>query len=264
MDNHSRTSFILENDFRFRWFDEDGRFMKKFSFVIYALMLFCACGFAEKAKVDIEVENLLVKVSKAHGVEKASKTLKSLKTVLEAGMMGMKMEVISISAENKAKMITQVNGQVIAEQAYDGENVWSKDLMTGLRDLSGSEAYVVQLNTIEYILGTTEFFDKITMGKHMKLGEYDVVVLNCEKEGMEPAEIYIDKKTFRIQGSKLKVKTIQGEIEVQEICNSFKTLPSGLVIRDESDSVTGPVKMKLKLKSFEENPTLDASIFSKP
>lgn len=234
---------------------------------IYFVLIVCfsfVSIFAEKVKLDPKVESLLLKVSEAHGVEKAGKTLKTFKTVLEANMMGMKMEVTSISASNKAKMITEVNGQVIAEQAYDGEQVWSKDMMTGLRDLTGSEANVVKLNTMEYILGTTEFFDKIKMGQSRKVGGQSVLVLICEKEGMDPAELYIDPKTFRIQGSKLKVKTIQGDMEVQEICTAFKTLPCGLVIRSESDTMTGPIKMKLTLKSFEENPKLDMEIFQKP
>jgi hypothetical protein len=113
-------------------------------------------------------------------------------------------------------------------------------------------------------LGTTDFFDTVKMGDDQKIDGQDVYVLICEKEGMDPAEIYIDKKTNRIKGSKIKVKTIQGEVEVQEINKAYKTLPCGLVLRSESDSVTGPVKMKLKLKSFQENPGLDMTMFEKP
>lgn len=239
--------------------------MKRF-LALLLLSFFIGSLWAAKNYEDPKVGELLEKMIQTTGGQEKWSKLKSLKTESTAEMlgMGMKMKITTISASNKAKLMTEMNGQMMAEQGFDGKVTWSKDMMMGLRELKGPEAMAIQQATLEHTLDATGFFDKIKLGEDREFKGEKVHVLLCDKEGMDTSELYISAKDYQLKGMMTVQVTIQGKMKTEIACDAYKTSESGLLYLSESTIDMGPIKMKLTVDAYQENVEVDEVMFKMP
>lgn len=215
---------------------------------------------------DPKVGELLNKMMTVIGDKSVIEKLENIKTVSSTEMqgMGMKMEITTISAKNKAKLSTTMNGKVMMEQGFDGEEAWSKDMMMGTRVLKGAEALAVMQTTLENTLDATGFFEKIRLGKDKVFGGEEVHVLLCDKEGMETSELYIGKEDYLLKGMLATQESIQGKVKSEIYCEEYKTSKLGMKYVSKQTVKMGPISMSVLVTSYEENAKLDPAVFKKP
>ena len=221
---------------------------------------------SEKKENAPEVVAILEKMTEATGGADTIQSLKSLKTTSSAEMvgMGMKMNITTISGENCAKLVTKMNGKVMMEQAYDGEIAWSKDMMMGTRVLSGAEALAVKQATLENTIDATGFYDEIKVGKEKVFNGEKVIVLLCDKEGMDTSELYVGKDDYLLKGMLATQESPQGKMKSEIICEAYKTSKSGMVYLSKSTIKMGPISMNIVVDSYSENIDLKEVSFKKP
>lgn len=226
----------------------------------------CAGPDQKGASVNLSVDEVLAKMSDADGTKAAKGKLQSLRVVnsVEMSGAGMKMGVEQLSSTDASMIITTMNGRELGRQGYDGKIAWAKDIMMGLRTLEGQEKFAMLQVTLEGTLDPKTLYDEVVFGKETKFENKKVVELIGKKKGLHDTHFYVDTKTWMTIGTRGVQSGPQGEMPARMVVEEYKKLKSGLQFPSLISIESGPMKMKMKVESIEENIDLSKINFSKP
>ena len=229
------------------------------------LFLFCGC-FANQENAGLNLDQLLLKLSEANGKSSLWESLNNLSVHYEVEMigMGMKMQIEMLLAQNKARIVTNMNGMALSEQRFDGTTAWSKDMMMGLRELKGEEKFALEQILLKYMSSPQKLYDKMNLLGKTKFKEHETYEVLCQKKGMEDSWIYIDAQSFLVVGLKATQVSPQGKLQTVSEIKKYTTTPSGLKFASLMEVEAGPMKMQMTATEIKENVPSKAEDFGKP
>jgi len=134
----------------------------------------------------------------------------------------------------------------------------------GLRPLEGQERHSLLQATLKGNFDRASLFDKIILGKVKSFKGKEVLELIEKKKGLPDSHVYVDVKTWLVLGTKSLQSGPQGEIEATMKVEKYKKLKSGLQYPVLMTIEAGPMKMRMSVKSLEENIDLKDVVFSMP
>ena len=238
--------------------------------IIFSVSLSAESNTSSKsALISKKTQSLLNKISKAHKLDNFNK-LHSMKQVATVKMpqaaMSMTLEHSSKKDKVLMKMDIATQGQKMTQRmAFDGNKAWSKDMMSGLRELSGAEHNTILKNSLTNIIAPEKFYDEIILHNTKEtFSEIECYKIEYKKKDLKGRLVYINPKTYMIVGE-VNIETgPMGEQKSTIIYTSYKKHEEGFLYPKTFTLQTGPMLMKGTVKTFETNLMLDDSIFAMP
>lgn len=231
------------------------------------IRIFLACLFLSLPLcAEMTAESLREKMISAQGSPEVQASIKSIKSTASISMqaMAMQMEVVTISTSKAARSTSSMQGQVMADQGFDGQKAWSKDMMMGLRDLQDAEAFPLRMSTLEAIFDIGVVFDELVLKPDATFNGIQTHVLEGTRKGLPPVTLHVNPKSFLLEGMVMTQVTVQGTMKATSTCKSYATSKSGIRYCDALEVTAGPMAMEMKVTAFEENLPVDPKIFEKP
>jgi hypothetical protein len=229
-----------------------------------SFFLFTVC--ADSSALSPKVTNLLQSMAEAYGSELALEKIQNLKSIYKVEMVGtgMEMEITILATTDKVRITTTMQGHQISDQGLDGAVAWSKDMMSGLRELSGMERFALEQGTLSGQFHFDHIYDSIRLLEQDRFDGKPVTTLLCQKDGMEDTKVYLDPQTYLVLATEGAQVSAQGKIHaISRFRDHFKA-PLGLLVPKVIEMKAGPMSIKMSLVSIKENLTLDANAFAKP
>lgn len=246
--------------------------MKKITLLFLALF----AGFTMNAQTADEIINTYFE--NIGGKEKL-KAIKGLKTYMKLNMQGMEIPIESVQlADGRQLSTANFQGKEIKQGVFDGETLWSHNVMTMKAEKSDKEA------TDNFKLNSNDFPDPFI---DYKAKGYTVELLGKEEiEGTEAFKIKLTKEPITVDGKKEANITFYFfdtenfiPIATQSLVNSgpMKGQTSQMLFSDyqEVDGLYFPFSMTMGLKGqpggqtmviskIELNPTIEDTEFKFP
>ncbi|MFO7972477.1 MAG: pitrilysin family protein [Desulfobacterales bacterium] len=209
---------------------------------------------------DLTAQKVIEKYIEAIGGREKINKIDDLQQIGSVSMMGRSVTIKSFrEAPDKFANITEMNGQVVQKQVYDGEK--SKMVAMGQeREIQGE-----QLKNLRYD------------AKMFKFLRYDELDVKLELQGIESVD---DEKAYKIRvinpagqvhydfysvDSGLKIQTQstqqtqQGEVTSVEKFSDYRPV-EGVKFPYKID-ISGPQSMTLEIESYKVNEGIDSSVF---
>lgn len=217
-------------------------------------------------KQVLNVDTILEKMANAQGGMKLLKKIKSTHIVCEMKMsaMNMTMQMEMKMKGDKVYVKGMMHGQVMTEQGFDGKTGWSKDMMTGLRELKAAEKASLQSSSLKASYDLKSFYDEIIIGKKEEFEGKKVIELILNKKEMEPRTLYLDKKTYLPIVMFSVEKTIQGKMKSKSIISDYRKTDFGVTVPYKTEIQAGPMKMIQTITTYEINTEINDDVFKKP
>jgi hypothetical protein len=242
--------------------------IKKKLLTLIVLFLLLSQTSCQKTKVEpkakdpadelIEKMNVAVNDDLLKNVKSVS--MKIIMTVPFANLTG-NSEVFSI--ENKSYMKVSMAGME-QEVGYDGKKAWGKDIVQGLRELSGQERESIIQATVKVLKDPKSYFTKISLSPDENFQEKACFVLVYKKTGISDRKVFVDKTTYLTAGSIETQDTPQGKMTVKTIINSYKKLSNGYLMADKVVQDMGIMKVTLSFTEIKFDAVIDEKIFNQP
>lgn len=246
---------------------------------LIAAALLCAVvvapGSAQTKKVapakpvaGVTAEQVLNRFVEVTGGEAAYRKLTSTVTkgTVDLKGQGIKgtMEATS-KAPNLFYTVQKITGIGEMAQGCDGNVVWSKDPINGLRKLTGVErAIAVRSAAFNAPLRWKELFKKVALTGIKKLDGGDAYAITLTPAEGKPVIQYYDKKTGLQVRMDMVMEGVQGTIPTETVMSDYREV-DGVKTPFRAVTKLGPaIEMELVTTEIKNNVEVDDAIFAKP
>lgn len=233
-------------------------------YLLTASLLICQTLLFADSKIDSKALSIIKKMEETAGADKI-KTVKNMTTKMkmEASSQNISGETETIVTKNKFYSKTTMMGHA-SEQGYNGTVAWSKDMMQGVRELSGQEKEACLRATLNFMENFKTYFTEISLSSDEKFLDKDCYVLICKKQGLPDIKMFVNKEDFSMAGMQFEIDTPQGNMTVKSIFESYKRLAQGFSIPEKMVMDAGMMKFTVTLIDVKVDSNIDEKIFDKP
>ncbi len=171
--------------------------------------------------------------------------------------------------ENKMLSIVSIPGVMSLKQGFDGTTAWTSSPATGVSLDSGdvllSTQFMTKMSAPDSKL--KNIFSKITLAeKSVKIEGIDCYKLTCtipEKYHMEPAVLYVNKKTLLTLKTEITVNSNEGKVTTPLLIKKYKKV-HGIMWPEISELKVVNMMVIQTLKSVKINSKIPDSAFQPP
>jgi len=212
-------------------------------------------------------ESLIEKYMQAVGGKEAILKAKSrvIKGNIEMPAMGLK-GAAQIFAKSPDKMLTviEIEGLGTIQQGFNGKIGWSKDPLTGVRELKDSELSMLK-RSVEFHKDAKlkELYPKMTVKEKSKLGESEVYVVEAIPAEGSPETMFFDVKSGFLIRSDFEFEGPQGKMAFENYLEDYKEV-EGVKMPFKLRQINPAISITTKIDEVKQNVEIPDSKFEKP
>ena len=211
-------------------------------------------------------QQVLDRVAQAMGVANAAK----IRTVQVTGTVSYPAQGLQGRLEayykspNKffAKITLQGVGEIL--QGYDGKIGWTKNPMTGLRELQGAELAQMRWNAES---GASNDLRKTLRNPKLvgqeKVGNRNAFVITAQTTVGMPIKVYIDTQRYLTLRMDMEIATPQGKLNTTTFLEDYRRV-DGVMYPFTIRQSTAGIEAVMKVERVRHNIAIDDAVFRKP
>ena len=171
---------------------------------------------------------------------------------------------IYAKAPDKTLVVFTIPGFGAIQQGYNGKIGWSKDPVTGLRELTAVELALVKRSVdFHREIKLQEVYKKMTVKEKNKVGDAEVYVVEATPAEGSPETMYFDAQSGLLIRSDFEFDGPQGKLAIETYYEDYRE--TGAIKMPFTERLVHPILgMTRKTDEVKHNVPIEDSKFDKP